>query len=323
MAGRLEIAVPQEVTLLVVTAGNGSNGEPTGSGPETSNPKEIVRAAGGIVVDGNGADRRIAIVHRPKYDDWTLPKGKLQNGESETDAALREVEEETGFRCRLGDDVGTVTYADRYGRPKIVRYWTMTPEGGTFAPSNEVDALRWEPPREAVDQLTYPHDRELLRSVVLAEPRAPVYLVRHAKAGSRDRWEPPDEERPITPRGRKQARRLVERFEGLDVARIVSSPFVRCVQTVEPLAQARGIRVETVHELAEGVDLERTAGLVRSLDGRPTVLCGHGREIEALIDSFELDGATVEGKRGLAKGSVWVLDRKDGRVVAARYLPAP
>jgi 8-oxo-dGTP diphosphatase len=323
MAGRLENAVPQEVTLLVVTAGKGSRGEPTGSGPQTSNAKEIVHAAGGIVVDGNGADRRIAIVHRPKYDDWTLPKGKLENGESETDAALREVEEETGFRCRLGDDVGTVTYADRYGRPKIVRYWTMTPEGGTFTPSNEVDELRWERPREAVDHLTYAHDRELLRSVVLAEPRAPVYLVRHAKAGRRDRWEPPDEERPITPRGRKQARRLVERFEGLDVARIVSSPFVRCVQTVEPLAQARGLRVETVHELAEDVDVERTVALVRSLDGRPTVLCGHGREIEALIDSFEHGGATVEGKRGLAKGSVWVLDRMDGRVVAARYLPAP
>jgi 8-oxo-dGTP diphosphatase len=300
----------------------GPDSEPTGSGPQSSNAKEIVHAAGGIVVDGNGDDRRIAIVHRPKYDDWTLPKGKLQNGETETDAALREVEEETGFRCRLGVDVGTVTYADRYGRPKIVRYWTMTPEGGAFAPSNEVDALRWERPREAVDRLTYAHDRELLRSVVLAEPRAPVYLVRHAKAGRRDRWDPPDEERPITPRGRKQARRLVERFDGLDVARIVSSPFVRCVQTVEPLAQARGILVETVHDLAEGVDVERSVALVRSLDGRPTVLCGHGREIEALIDSFEHDGATVEGKRGLAKGSVWVLDRVDGRVVAARYLPA-
>jgi 8-oxo-dGTP diphosphatase len=306
-----------------VTPGKGSTGGPATSERDTSSAKEVVRAAGGIVIRGDGSDRRIAIVHRPKYDDWTLPKGKLDDGETETDAALREVEEETGLRCRLGNNVGTVTYADRSGRAKIVRYWTMMPDEGTFTPSNEVDDLRWETPRDAVDRLTYAHDRELLRSVVLAEPRSPVYLVRHAKAGSRNAWEQPDEERPITPRGRKQARRLVERFEGLDVARILSSPFARCVQTVEPLAEARGVRVETAEELAEGVDVGRTVELVRSLDGGPTVLCGHGREIEALVDSFEYDGATVEGKRGLAKGSVWVLDRTDGRVVAARYLPAP
>jgi phosphohistidine phosphatase SixA/8-oxo-dGTP pyrophosphatase MutT (NUDIX family) len=297
--------------------------EPQASSRAGTSAREVVRAAGGVVIRGDGTERRIAIVHRPKYDDWTLPKGKLHDGETETDAALREVEEETGLRCRLGDDVGTVAYADRDGRPKIVRYWTMTPERGTFTPTSEVDELRWEAPRDAVERLTYAHDRDLVRSVVLAEPRSPVYLVRHAKAGRRNLWERPDEERPLTPRGKKQARRLVERFEGLDIARVVSSPFVRCVQTVEPLARARGVRVETADELAEGVNVERAVDLVRSLDDRPTVLCGHGREIEALIGSFERDGATVEGERGLAKGSVWVLDRMDGRVVGARYLPAP
>jgi 8-oxo-dGTP diphosphatase len=301
----VEEAVAQEATLLDVSS------------------QAVVRAAGGMVIRSDDHDRRIALVHRPKYDDWTFPKGKLQDGELEVDAALREVLEETGLRCRLGPEVGAVTYADRNGRPKVVRYWTMTPEDGDFAPTDEVDELRWVPLDEAVELLSYPHDRDLLRSFVEPHVRSPVYLVRHAKAGSRHRWSGPDEERPVTRRGRRQARRLIERFEGLEIVRIVSSPLVRCVQTVEPLARARGLDVETAEELAEGADVARTVEYVRSLDERPTVLCGHGREIEALIEAIEADGARVEGRRGLAKGSVWVLERRDGHIESARYLPPP
>ncbi|HSJ51226.1 MAG TPA: NUDIX hydrolase [Actinomycetota bacterium] len=284
---------------------------------------DLVRAAGGIVLRGDGDDREIALVHRPKYDDWSLPKGKLLDGEPESAAALREVEEETGLRCRLGDDVGAVTYADRTGRPKVVRYWTMAPEGGTFTPGDEVDELRWVSPDEAVRLLSYPHDRDLVRAALEPGTRAPLYVVRHAKAGSRQGWSRPDEERPITRRGRKQALRLVQRFRGLEVARIVSSPFIRCVQTVEPLARSRGLPVELAPELAEGVDLAEAAEFLRTLDGAPVVACGHGREIEAIVGTFESEGADVEGERGLAKGSVWVIERLGGRVLSARYLPAP
>jgi 8-oxo-dGTP pyrophosphatase MutT (NUDIX family)/phosphohistidine phosphatase SixA len=322
VAAHVEIAVPQEITLLGVSSEKGGRREP-GASRAGERGDRVVRAAGGVVIRSGGGERRVAIVHRPKYDDWTLPKGKLGGGESESDAALREVEEETGFRCRLDDDVGTVTYADREGRPKVVRYWTMSPLSGSFTPTDEVDDLRWASPDEASELLTYAHDRDLLRSVLGEKARSPVYLVRHAKAGSRHLWQRPDEERPINRRGRGQARRLVGLFDRLDVARIVSSPFVRCVQTVEPLATARGLPLETADELAEGIEVERAVALVRSLDDRPTVLCGHGREIEALVGSFEKDGASVEGMRGLAKGSVWVLDRRNGHIVAARSLPAP
>ncbi|MGZ8585914.1 MAG: NUDIX hydrolase [Actinomycetota bacterium] len=283
----------------------------------------VVRAAGGIVVRGDGDERRIVLVHRPKYDDWSFPKGKLHDGEPEMVAALREVEEETGLTCRLGAHVGAVTYADRTGRPKVVRYWTMTPVSGTFEPGDEVDEIRWLPPAEAEAALSYPHDRDLLRSVMELRTRSPVYLVRHAKAGTRQAWSRPDGERPITRRGRKQAGRLVERFRGLEVARVVSSQLVRCVQTVEPLARSRGLEVETAADLAEGVDVERTIAFVLDLDNRPIVLCGHGREIEVLVRAFGAAGADVEGSFGLAKGSVWVLERRDGHVLSARYLPAP
>jgi 8-oxo-dGTP pyrophosphatase MutT (NUDIX family)/phosphohistidine phosphatase SixA len=305
VAEGVERALAQEVALLDVSSDT------------------VVRAAGGILTLDQGGEPRFAVVHRPKYDDWTFPKGKLHDGESDEQAALREVEEETGLRCRLGDQVDSVTYTDRFGRSKVVRYWTMMPDGGTFRPNDEVDELRWLAPAEALALLTYGHDRELFRSILARQTRSPVYLVRHAKAGVRELWQGPDVERPLTRRGRRQAERLVERLQGVEVERIVSSPFVRCIQTVDPLARSRGLDVEIADELAEGVDQERTVEFIRRLDPVPTVLCGHGGEIDGVVRAFEADGATVEGSRGLAKGSVWVLEREDGRVVSARYLPAP
>ena len=120
---------------------------------------EEVRAAGGLVVD----DGRVLLVHRPRYDDWSLPKGKLDPGESFETAALREVEEEAGLRCTLGAELEPVRYTDDRGRPKLVRYWAMTVAQRTpFEPNEEVDEVAWLPPAEAARRLTYPHDRELV-----------------------------------------------------------------------------------------------------------------------------------------------------------------
>ena len=119
---------------------------------------EQVRAAGGVVRRAG----RVAVVHRPKYDDWSLPKGKLDRGEDWEQAALREVEEETGLRCRLVRELGSTEYEDRHGRPKRVRYWLMEPLAGEFEPGAEVDELRWLAPREAAELLSYARDRELV-----------------------------------------------------------------------------------------------------------------------------------------------------------------
>lgn len=120
-----------------------------------------VEAAGGVVE----RDGRIAVVHRPRYDDWSLPKGKLDRGERFEQAALREVEEETGLRCALGDELEPVRYQDNRGRPKIVRYWRMTVLDGAFTPNDEVDELRWVEPDRAARLLTYGHDRDLVQSL--------------------------------------------------------------------------------------------------------------------------------------------------------------
>jgi 8-oxo-dGTP diphosphatase len=126
-------------------------------------PEEAeVKAAGGVVL----RDGRIALVHRPRYDDWSLPKGKLDPGESWEECAVREVLEETGLHCTLGRELSSTSYTDRKGRAKVVRYWVMeiAADDG-FTPDDEVDELRWVPPAEAEALLSYPHDAELIEEV--------------------------------------------------------------------------------------------------------------------------------------------------------------
>lgn len=130
-------------------------------GSSTSAPD--VRAAGGIVWRPSDGGPEFALVHRPAYDDWSFPKGKLNEGEAELAGALREVREETGLSCVAGAPAGRERYRDRKGRLKEVAYWAMRPEGGRFEPSDEVDRLEWLPLEEAAERLTYPRDRRLLR----------------------------------------------------------------------------------------------------------------------------------------------------------------
>jgi 8-oxo-dGTP diphosphatase len=124
-----------------------------------------VSAAGGVVIDDAGDQPRVAVVHRPRYDDWSLPKGKLEQGEGWSDGALREVEEETGLRCELGPELQPARYSDRKGRDKLVRWWLMRPLGGEFVAGHEVDEMRWLGLDEALELLDYEHDRALLRSL--------------------------------------------------------------------------------------------------------------------------------------------------------------
>ena len=127
---------------------------------------EEVRAAGGVVVRETDGGAEVAVVHRPRYGDWSFPKGKLDPGETSEDAALREVREETGLVCKLGAELASARYTDQKGRPKVVRYWLMAVVSDPgFEPNEECDELRWLPVAAAAEQLTYERDRELLRSI--------------------------------------------------------------------------------------------------------------------------------------------------------------
>jgi 8-oxo-dGTP pyrophosphatase MutT (NUDIX family) len=132
-----------------------------------SKAEGVVQAAGGVVTrTARDGTLEVLVVHRPRYDDWSLPKGKLEAGESFEDAARREIEEETGVRVELGEPLPTTDYVDRHGRPKVVHYWRMTPVGQTARePNDEVDETRWVKAAEAGTLLSYDHDRRLVAAV--------------------------------------------------------------------------------------------------------------------------------------------------------------
>lgn len=127
----------------------------------SGDPVDTIEAAGGVLWRQRGEQRHFAIIHRPKYDDWTLPKGKLDPGETHEEAALREVAEETGFSAELGAGLGDTVY-EHADRPKRVRYWSMRAVGGRFRPNSEVDDLRWVPLDDARRLLSYDRDRAVL-----------------------------------------------------------------------------------------------------------------------------------------------------------------
>jgi 8-oxo-dGTP diphosphatase len=154
---------------------------------------------------------------------------------------------------------------------------------------------------------------------VITGDRTRILLIRHAKAGSRERWQGDDRLRPLTRSGRRQAEALVEQLRDEPVERILSSPYLRCVQTVEPLAAARGLQVEPTDDLAEGAGIGPLRRLLAELGN--AALCTHGDVVQEFVEWLHHRGVAVDG--GLAKGSTWVLDVVHGEVVAARYLPPP
>ena len=153
--------------------------------------------------------------------------------------------------------------------------------------------------------------------------RTRVYLVRHAKAVERDVWTEADELRPLTKKGRRQAEGIVRVLRGADIERIASSPFVRCVQTVRPLALGRQVPLELAEELAEATPLERALAFLHANGETPAVFCSHGDVIPAVVLALADRGMAIEGDREWKKGSIWVLERRDGEFVRGTYVEPP
>jgi len=198
-------------------------------------------------------------------------------------------------------------YDDQRGRSKRVRYWAMRPVGGEVDPRTEVDEARWLAATEAQFGLSYERDRPILRAFGYDGSR-PVLIVRHARAGKRKEWTGDDRLRPLDARGVEQAGRLVEVLAGHELERILSSPYLRCVQTVEPLAAARGLELETREELAEGAGAEALLGV---LPTGATVLCVHGDVLEEFFG------------KPLPKGSTTLVEPRNGALVRVATVPLP
>jgi 8-oxo-dGTP diphosphatase len=288
-----------------------------------------IRAAGGLVWRRFRGIDQVLIVHRPAYDDWSLPKGKLDDDEPEWIAAAREVTEETSLVCDLGPDLGTISYRDARGRPKTVRYWQMRASPGARAEAaNEVDEVRWMRVDEAIALLSYAHDREVVRR--LRPPPQPgdtmtVELVRHAKAADRSLWTQPDGLRPLTGAGRTQAGGLAKRLSEMAIAKLVSSPLVRCVETLAPLAELRDLAVETDGRLGEGADPAVALRFLADLTTHGNIVaCTHGDVMMLGIERLLDDGVRLRGNKvDYKKGSAWRLTVSDGVYTSARYVAPP
>lgn len=289
-----------------------------------------VHAAGAVLwrPDPDSGEPVIALIHRPRYDDWSLPKGKVDPGETEPVTAVREIYEETGQQAHLGRWLGKVAYPIPLGS-KVVHYWTARGLGGEFWPSREVDQLIWLPVDAATDRLTYVHDRKVTAQFTEkpADTRT-VLIVRHGTAGRKAEYNGDDTKRPLDRNGRAQAKSLVPQLMAFGVSALFAADRARCVETIEPLAQKLDLPIATEPTLTEeAYASDPEAARQRLLEivagGGTPVICSQGRVIPYLVNGWcDRDGIKPE-KSGNRKGSTWVLSHSGGHLIAADYLPSP
>ncbi|WP_232828704.1 NUDIX hydrolase [Kribbella monticola] len=284
-----------------------------------------VIAAGGVVWREHRGERQVLLVHRPRYDDWSLPKGKLVAGEHVLVAARREIEEETGQRVILGPPLGVQRYDVRKNGasvPKLVHYWSAAVDGKSreFSPNDEVDKLDWLGPDEARDRLSYPRDVDILDLLDgTAKVTSSLVVVRHAEAVKRKDWDGKDTDRPLTRDGQATAERLVAVLAALGVDRVLSSDAERCATTVAPYAQEIGKKVHLHPEISE-LGYEAHPKAMRGLGdkawrkGKVTAICSHRPVLPALARELGLP----VGK--YAPGAFVVAHRlAGGRIVHERF----
>jgi 8-oxo-dGTP diphosphatase len=301
-----------------------------------------VEAAGGVLWRGEPVAPEIALVHRPRYDDWSLPKGKLDPGEHPLLAALREIEEETGFTALPGRRLGSLRY-DVHEGPKRVRYWSCQATGGEFRANREVDELWWATVPQALARLDPDHDRRVLeRFAEDTRPTRAMVVVRHASAGDKRGWSGPDADRPLDPVGQARSRVVGPVLTAYAVQRAGAADVQRCRQTLEPWARSAGAEVsvlkattagvfetdpeEAVHEVLALLDGVGTAGV----DAAGSIAwCGQREVIPELVAGLvgRLGGqADPDDVGDLRKGGLLLLhvaaEPGDGpRLVAMERLP--
>ena len=283
-------------------------------------------AAGGVLWRPHAEDTtriRIAVIHRPRYDDWTLPKGKCKPGEPSLLTAIRETTEETGHIGVAQQRLATMCYRVA-GTVKEVDYWSMRASSGRFTPSEEVDQLWWREPGKARRRLTYAADRDLLDEFLEApRPKSVVVLARHASAGKRSEWERADELRPLDGTGLRDARAVAALVTAFGLEAVYSPDLVRCRQTASEVGAAVGLPVTDLPELSDtGYSGQPTAAAdaFRELAAKhpASYVCSQGEAIPGLLKDL---GVTKDVDT--RKGDFWVIGMDGAEVLFADYYRRP
>jgi 8-oxo-(d)GTP phosphatase len=295
-------------------------------------PPDPIIAAGAVLWRPGADGPEVALVHRPKYDDWSFPKGKAKDGEHILHTAVREVWEESGVRPVLGRRLSSLEY-EKDRRTKHVDYWVAVSPGdgdgdgggdGDFRPDDEVDRVEWLPVRDAERRLSYEHDADLLREFTGGPNRTTPYIVlRHTSAGDKHEWDDADLLRPLDSRGRAETAGLAEALSGYGAARVLSSATARCMETVLPYAARTGaeIRTDWAFSMGPPVAAAKEAGTRFAellAEETPTLVCTHGELVPDVIGrAYEKLQSPPPDDPRLPKGGFWVLHVAGGALVSA------
>jgi 8-oxo-(d)GTP phosphatase len=288
-----------------------------------------ILAAGAVLWRQSGRGIEVALIHRPRYDDWSFPKGKRKPGEHLLETAVREVTEETGLRPVLGRPLPTARY-ESAGRPKRVDYWAARPApggSGSFRPGDEVNDLEWLPLPAARARLSYPRDVAMLDEFAAAPADTVAFaFLRHASAGSKDDWPGDDLDRPLDLDGAADAARVARLLYCFGPRRVISSAAERCVATVRPYAALAGtpVTIEPAFTIGRagpepGTAAAASAAVAAIIAARMSALiCAHRENLPVLAEvACAALGAPPPGRSPLPRAGFWVLHAAHGLLAAA------
>lgn len=257
------------------------------------------RSSGAVVLRGKGKDCEVLVVHRPRYDDWSLPKGHVDEAEPDAVTAVRETLEETGYKIRLVAPLSAIRYQVKK-RSKVVTWWLgeLANETPLEEHDDETDKIEWWPIGQAIRKLTYDDDVKVLVEGVRAPKQIPFLIVRHAKALGRKNWDGKDIKRPLTKRGDRQSAELAKLLQAFGIATLASSSAERCIATLRPYAEKQGIKIDAYDDLTEpsfekdprAAEWAMSQIRGRALDSKlPTAVCGHRPVLPTMIEYVGLE----------------------------------
>ncbi|KGA19093.1 hypothetical protein GM50_6595 [freshwater metagenome] len=290
----------------------------------------VIQAAGAVLWRYSQKKIEIALVHRPRYDDWSLPKGKVEEKESHIACAYREVIEETGYTPEFGPEIGQATYKVEEGK-KIVRYWSAraTDATPTAIDTTEIDEVLWLEVKEAKKKLTLEDDRAIVDFFTeVGVDTTPLVLLRHAKALKREEWDGDDADRPLNNLGQLQTKRLLPQFFPYNITEVHSSDAYRCMQTVEDLTRALDLNLFIALDLSEDAfakDKDAALDYVSSLmiDGKNVLICSHNPILPKVLKKLVGKKYFKEMDSKLEPAQAWVIHHKDGEVCAVDWVESP
>ena len=271
----------------------------------------------------------VLIIHRPKYDDWTFPKGKAEIGEPLIACAYREVLEETNIETAFGPYLGEVEYLTNDGKKKVSFWSAKVVKEKDFKPNTEVDQLKWLEVTKVKELLTLDTDRKILEQFLQIElDTKPLILLRHAKAVTRDEWQGEDDDRPLDSYGQNQAKRLLAMYQVFNLEQIHSSDAVRCYDTVVAIAKGLGIKLEVTGKLSESTfkkDKEKAFDYAKDLMklNESVLLCSHNPILPKMLNKLTKKSEVDADEGKLLPADGWVIHRIGKEVIQIDRIDSP